>query len=1338
MKKKLIALVLALSACFSMTACDVVKDKLSGLPIIGGLINKDSSTEDPAEEYDLDGAKKLLESRVKTTNAESREEYAVPASFQLLGVTYTVEWSVDVDTVKIEKDGDEVYVNVYEASLLLEDTPFVLTAKITAPDGTSIETKMNRIVPKLERYVPAKITEKPVEGTAYKFNVYQAKNKNEVYVNGKMKNTYYFDTSKEYGQGIDIYVEYAEGSTTDFYLYHNVGEGEAVEKVYINVVKNGSHINAIYGNPNENYEGTLKTPFYFHDEWKTIATDLNDSTYYLGCDGTYNTVEPQNGTGPDYFMGYLVEEVDRLTVEDEDKLAHEVTTLTLAPAYLAGGESASVVTHGSRYPDVKISWEANSEAVSLKRTVLSFNDTDTSASVTLTATLTIGDKTETKDVSFTVVPNTTEDILAAAAAFNSGEAFGNKVELTGVIVSIDDEYDPTYDNVTFTMLVGDKKVEGYHMKGDGADVLAPGFTVTCSGKFMNYGGKLEFSSGRIESYEVGEAPELPEAPTGAEAILNALYALQDGETMTGEFTLTGKITALDNYNNPTIVVEGFENMPVYCYRLSVENKVGDTITVTAKTMKNYGGKYEFMDCTLVSSGNEGGNEGETTSGVTIAAIADANNWTDATVAASFTYGDFTVTVSAEKPNATYGQNTGKYYENGENWRMYQNEVPSIVVSAAEGKYITSVKITYASEKTGVLLYGDTQIASDAVVTASASSITFGVGNTGDATNGQVRITAIDVICADGEGTGTVTPPAGGDNEGESTLTSAEQILNALYALADGESLTGPFTLTGKITALDNFSNPTIVVEGFEDKPVYCYMLKVTNAVGDVITVQAGSMKNYMGTYEFMNCTLVASGNEGGNEDEEAITDAEQILTSLYALADGESLTGPFILTGTITALDSYNNPTITVKGFEDKPVYCYRLVVSNVVGDVITVKAASMKNYMGTYEFMNCTLVTDAEGGEGEGETPVPPTGGDNEGEGETTLTPAEIVEQAYALTDSATLNATLTGVISKVDTAYSSEHSNVTVTIIVEDLITKPIMCYRMKGTGADTIGVGDIITVTGTIKNYYGTIEFDTGCTFVLAEDTTVPAATKLFIEANEIDLPTSVSEAGNITVPTIGELYQDVTIAWNTNSNFVVVAGDNLTVTMPNETTVVKLTATLSCNGIEQVAEFTLTLSVVSESASWKMVTDLSQLKAGAKIVIAALASDVNYAIGDNQKTSNRGASAITKTDDSISFDDANIEVLTLVAGTKDGTFAFQTEEGTYLYAASSSSNHLKSSTSLDDNGSWAITIAADGTATVVSQGSNTRNTMQYNPNNGSPLFSCYASDKPQKPICIYIYA
>ena len=40
-------------------------------------------------------------------------------------------------------------------------------------------------------------------------------------------------------------------------------------------------------------------------------------------------------------------------------------------------------------------------------------------------------------------------------------------------------------------------------------------------------------------------------------------------------------------------------------------------------------------------------------------------------------------------------------------------------------------------------------------------------------------------------------------------------------------------------------------------------------------------------------------------------------------------------------------------------------------------------------------------------------------------------------------------------------------------------IQCYRLAGEGAADLAVGDTITVTGTIKNYKGTIEFDKGCT-------------------------------------------------------------------------------------------------------------------------------------------------------------------------------------------------------------------------------------------------------------------
>ncbi len=74
------------------------------------------------------------------------------------------------------------------------------------------------------------------------------------------------------------------------------------------------------------------------------------------------------------------------------------------------------------------------------------------------------------------------------------------------------------------------------------------------------------------------------------------------------------------------------------------------------------------------------------------------------------------------------------------------------------------------------------------------------------------------------------------------------------------------------------------------------------------------------------------------------------------------------------------------------------------------------------------------------------------------------------------------------------------------------------------------------------------------------------------------------------------------------------------------------------------------------------------------------------------------------------------------------------GGYLYAASSSSNHLKTQKENNDNGCWEITIAPDGEASVVAMGEYTHNVMRYNPNNGNPIFSCYEEDK-QHPIYLY---
>ncbi len=85
--------------------------------------------------------------------------------------------------------------------------------------------------------------------------------------------------------------------------------------------------------------------------------------------------------------------------------------------------------------------------------------------------------------------------------------------------------------------------------------------------------------------------------------------------------------------------------------------------------------------------------------------------------------------------------------------------------------------------------------------------------------------------------------------------------------------------------------------------------------------------------------------------------------------------------------------------------------------------------------------------------------------------TPEEIVNALYELADNETLPGgpyTLTGVITSVDTAYSERYGNVTVTIVVGDLTDKPVMCYRIKGEGADIIDVGYTITVTGELTNF------------------------------------------------------------------------------------------------------------------------------------------------------------------------------------------------------------------------------------------------------------------------------
>ena len=151
---------------------------------------------------------------------------------------------------------------------------------------------------------------------------------------------------------------------------------------------------------------------------------------------------------------------------------------------------------------------------------------------------------------------------------------------------------------------------------------------------------------------------------------------------------------------------------------------------------------------------------------------------------------------------------------------------------------------------------------------------------------------------------------------------------------------------------------------------------------------------------------------------------------------------------------------------------------------------------------------------------------------------------------------------------------------------------------------------------------------------------------------------------------------------------------------------------------------------EAQEWALVTDASELKAGEKIIIVA--NEYNVAISTNQKTNNRDQAVVTKDGNTLIIGDG-VQIITLEAGKNNGTFAFNVGDG-YLYAASSSSNHLRTEATLSDNSSWAITIDNNGVATIKAQGANKRNWLRYN--SSDLLFSCYESG--QKDISIYMLA
>lgn len=346
-------------------------------------------------------------------------------------------------------------------------------------------------------------------------------------------------------------------------------------------------------------------------------------------------------------------------------------------------------------------------------------------------------------------------------------------------------------------------------------------------------------------------------------------------------------------------------------------------------------------------------------------------------------------------------------------------------------------------------------------------------------------------------------------------------------------------------------------------------------------------------------------------------------------------------------------------------------------------------------------------------------------------------VEEAIAFIETLGTNTSgdvyVKGIISQID-EVSTEHGNATYWISDDGRTDVKMEVYRGKYldnvdfTDANQIAVGDEVIVFGKVKNYNGTPEFTQGNYIVELKHTDAPVLEDAGLAYDVETFTATIGEENEFPVlANPNEL--EVTYTSSNEEVATIDADGNITLVAAGETTI---TATSEATDAFKAGEASYVLTVEEKpepiepgTDKYELVTDASTLAAGDEIILAYVDAEglVAQAMGAEQATNNRPAVNVVYNDDETLTPDATAQVITL-EGDEEGWY-FNVGDG-YLYAASSSKNNMKTQAEADENAKATIGIAENGDATIIFQGEFTRNHLRYNPNNGSPLFSCYAEN------------
>ena len=319
------------------------------------------------------------------------------------GKTYSdvkITWASNSDAIEIV-DGKA------KITLQSEATTASITGTFTL--GTITKTKTIEFNLAKKSAVVTQTVTSPVIGQAYKFFTIQENLGGFYYFTGEYSDdrNQYGKSSKDVNEAVDVYLEAAEGNK--YYLTFGTG----ANKKYITIVASvGTDSKTGAEKTYTNFNITNTKPanaFTFNTTYNTLVMSIEDpltkktADYYMGTYGTYDTFSASVITyAATSFPSHLGTVVDSSTIKDEDKVAAEKEGLSIESDEFFTDAEINLALKGSIYDDVKITWTSDNAAAVVNGGKLVITQGATDITAKITATLTCGAATATKEFTITI------------------------------------------------------------------------------------------------------------------------------------------------------------------------------------------------------------------------------------------------------------------------------------------------------------------------------------------------------------------------------------------------------------------------------------------------------------------------------------------------------------------------------------------------------------------------------------------------------------------------------------------------------------------------------------------------------------------------------------------------------------------------------------------------------------------------------------------------------------------------------------------------------------------------------------------------------------------------